>query len=115
VNTPMKIEDFQEYRVSWDQDAQWLLQEAEKSGCLSPDDRNHSYISFMSGYPMGIIDEHEFHCGLKVLASFFRPTSHSPRSDSEDPVLQSTVILTPVFRFLVNNVVKVSVHGDEHF
>ena len=109
VNTPMKIDNIQEYKASWGKDTQWLLQEVEKIGCLSSEEKNHIFIPFMSIYAMGILDEHDQHCGIKAVAAFFRPTSHSPRSESEDSALQSTIIKTPVFRFLVNSVVEVSV------
>ena len=117
VDTPMKmnIEDLQEYKATWVQYTQWLVQEVEKTGCLSPGQRDHIFIPFMASFAMGILDEHEQNCGLKALASFFPPPSHGPRSDHEHSVLQNTIIKTPVFRFLVNNVVEVSVYADKHF
>ena len=111
VDTPMKIEDFQEFKSSWEKDAEWLRKEAEETGCFSSGDTTNYYISFMSIYPLAIVDEYEDHCGLKALGSLFRPPSHCP-SVSEVSVLQSTIIKTPVFRFLVNNVVEVSVCDD---
>ena len=111
VITPMKIDDFAELKASWEKNSEWLRNEAEETGCFSSDETTNFYISYMSYYPLAVVDEFENHCGLKALGSLFRPPSHSP-SVSEDSVLQSTIIKTPVFRFLVNNVVEVSVCDD---
>ena len=111
VDTLMKIVDFREFKFSWGKDAEWLRKAAEETGCFNFGETTNYYVSFMSCYPLAIVDEFEDHCGLKALGSLFRPPSHCP-SVSGDSVRQSTIIKTPVFRFLVNNVVEVSVCDD---
>ena len=105
----MKITDFRDEGQEWEIRNAAFRERVLEEGLLGDASNRSHYISFISDSMFHLLDDIGENCGLKALASLFHSSPPQRQSDP-DKVVESTIIKSSVYRWLVNNVVQVSLH-----